>query len=103
MKHAEIAGLSEEQIKSLHEQLAEMLKQEYEIKELQKTHKCWLHVPSLLELEQMKEVSKNDKCPKCGQGRLVIEIYKGNIGDNLYFVCKWGKDCDYKKWIECDD
>jgi hypothetical protein len=58
------------------------------------------------EWEKMKRFSEGpdyDKCPKCGKGRIIVEIYRGDLGDSWDLVCKkWGDPnhkCDFKEYI----
>jgi len=65
-----------------------------------KGHKCWLFIPTEKEWESMKKYSKDDKCPKCGKGRIVLEIFKDNICQGLWLKCHFSKNgCDYKESI----
>lgn len=83
-------------------QFAEMLAQQCAIQDLQsKGHRCWYFIPSPLEYERMKKYQ--NKCPKCGKGgNLVVEIYRGNVGDSLHIVCR-AKGCDFKEYISDDE
>jgi hypothetical protein len=63
-------------------------------------HKCWMFIPSQSEWERMKQFSVDDRCPQCGNGRVIIDIYHGNIGICLNLVCKWSKGgCGFKQYI----
>lgn len=90
----------------LQQQFLELLKNQKDSAELQKTHRCWFFVPSPAEYEKMKRFNEGpnyDKCPKCGKGRVVVEIYRGNIGDSWHLVCKWGdQKCDFKEYVSDD-
>jgi hypothetical protein len=47
-----------------------------------------------------------DKCPKCKEGRLKVEIFKdGFVGDTLILVCtnRETVGCDFNEWLECED
>ena len=84
-------------------EFARMLVEQSALHELQKTHLCWFFIPSQTEYEKMKRFNQPpdyDKCPKCGKGRVVVEIYRGNIGESWHMVCRWGeKDCNFKEYI----
>lgn len=90
----------------LQQQFLAMLKEQKDTHELQKSHRCWFFVPSPTEYERMKkftEAPNYDKCPKCGQGRVIIEIFRGNLGDSWNAICKWGdKGCDFKEYVSDD-
>lgn len=68
-------------------------------------HRCWFFLPTPSEYERMAKFAHGDqKCPKCGKGRIVVEVYHGNIGDSWHAVCKWGADgCDFKEYISDDE
>lgn len=97
------AVLLEHATPELQKQFVEMLKGLKDSHELQKTHLCWFFIPSPAEYERMRKYAEApgyDKCPKCGKGRLVVEIYRGNIGDSWNLKCRWGKDgCDFKEYV----
>lgn len=87
----------------LREQFLQMFREQRDAHELQKTHRCWFFPPTPSEYERMRKYAENDRCPKCGRGRVVIEIYAGNIGDNWYATCKWGANgCDFQEYIPHD-
>jgi hypothetical protein len=93
----------------LKRQFLDMLKQQKDTHELQKTHRCWFFIPSPTEWERMKrftEAPNYDTCPKCGKGRVVVDIYRGNFGDSWHLVCRrWGDPghkCDFKEYISDD-
>lgn len=92
----------------LQQQFLELLKQQKDTAELQKSHLCWYFIPSATEYEKMKrftEAPDYDKCPKCKKGRIVVEIFRDSIGDSSYLVCKWGdknNKCDFKEYISDD-
>jgi ssDNA-binding Zn-finger/Zn-ribbon topoisomerase 1 len=68
-----------------------------------KGHRCWFQIPTIKEYENMKEY-ENKKCPKCGKGRVVVEQFRGNFGDNWFLKCYWGeKGCDFQEYISDDD
>jgi hypothetical protein len=86
-------------------QFAEMLAKQCAIHDLQATgHRCWFFIPSPTEYEKMKKYQyPNNKCPKCkGKSNLVVEIYRGNIGDSWNVVCR-EKGCDFKEYISDDE
>lgn len=86
-------------------QFAEMLAQQCAIHNLQATgHRCWFFIPSPTEYEKMKKYQyPNEKCPKCGKGSVLVEIYRGNVGDSWNIVCRFGeKGCDFKEYISDD-
>jgi hypothetical protein len=63
-------------------------------------HQCWMFVPSPTEWERMKQFSVDDRCPQCGNGRVIIDIYHGSMGIGLRLVCMWSKGgCDFKQYI----
>jgi hypothetical protein len=73
-----------------------------------KGHKCWLYVPSVAEYERMKRyaVAPNyDKCPKCEDGRVKIELFHSSIGISMTLVCI-NRDrsigCDFNEYISDD-
>jgi len=52
----------------------------------------------------MKKYWRNEKCPKCGKGRLRLEFYHGNIGDSIHIKCAWGTpECDFSEYISDDE
>src|SRR5687768_1087504 len=85
----------------LQKQFLDMLKNQRDMEELQKTHLCWFYVPTPTEYERMKkftEAPNYDKCPKCGKGRVVIEIRHWSMGCSWNAVCRWGVEgCDFKE------
>lgn len=88
------------------EQFLQLLARQKDTFELQKSHRCWFFIPSLAEYERMKKFAQPpdyDKCPKCGKGRIVIEIYRGNLGDSWTMTCRWGAEgCDFKECASDD-
>lgn len=69
-----------------------------------KGHRCWLFVPTQKEYDIMSKYAVNDTCPKCGKGRVVLEVFKGNIGDCLWLKCYWGKEgCDFNEYASEDE
>lgn len=65
-------------------------------------HRCWTWVPNRVEYERMaKYADDNDTCPKCGTGRVVLEIFKGGgFGDSYWLKCYWSKTaCDFKECV----
>lgn len=88
-------------------EFAKMLAEQCATADLQaKGHRCWFFIPSPTEYERMAKYSKApdyDKCPKCKKGRVVVEIFRDNIGDWWSLKCYWGeKDCDFKETISDD-
>jgi len=88
-------------------EFAKMLAEASATADLQaKGHKCWFFIPTPEEMEMMKKFNQPpnyDKCPKCGKGRIIVEIYRGNIGDSWHAVCRWGAEgCDFKEYISSD-
>lgn len=87
----------------LKRQFLQLLKDQKDTFELQKSHRCWFFIPTPTEYEKMKQFAEPpnyDKCPKCGKGRIIVEIFRGNMGDSLFLKCKWGGDgCDFKKFV----
>ena len=103
LKSMLLEDASDEQKKEFAKMLAEQCAQA----DLQaKGHRCWFFVPTLDEYERMKKYAQPptyDRCPKCNKGRVVVEIYRGNLGDSWNLVCRWGeKDCDFKEYISDD-
>lgn len=90
----------------LKSQFLQLLKDQKDTHELQKSHRCWFFIPTLTEWERMKrfaEAPNYDKCPKCSKGRIVAEIYRGNLGDSVNLVCRWGDpQCGFKEYISDD-
>ena len=89
------------------QEFAKMLAEQCAVADMQaKSHRCWFFIPSPTEYEKMMKFNQPpnyDKCPKCGKGRIIIEIYRGNIGDSWTAKCMWGeKDCDFKEYISDD-
>jgi hypothetical protein len=85
-------------------EFAKMLAEECAIADKQHTEgKDWLFLPTPTEYEKIRPYTQPpnyDKCPKCGKGRVILEIYHGNVGDSLHLVCKWGQpDCDFKEYV----
>lgn len=83
--------------------------QEFMAKLVAYTHKIeqsWLFVPSPTEYEKMRSFAvppNYDKCPKCGTGRIVVQVTNGNMGQGLELICKWSKTgCDFKEYISDD-
>lgn len=64
-------------------------------------HRCWTWVPNRVEYERMAKYADNDTCPKCGTGRVVLEIFKGGgFGDAYWMTCYWSKTkCDFKECV----
>lgn len=91
----------------LQKQFAALLADQAATEKLQETHLCWFFVPTALEWEKMRRFScapDYDKCPKCRKGRVVIEIYRSNLGESWNAVCKWGADgCDFKEYVSDDN
>lgn len=89
------------------EQFTDLLHEQVSSEELQKHHTCWLFVPTAAEYARMSKFSTSpdyDKCPKCGRGRVVLEIHSGNIGQSLTLVCKWGDPtCGFSEYISDDE
>ncbi len=84
-------------------QFLKMLKEQKDTHELQKSHRCWFFIPSPTEYEKMRRFTEDDKCPKCGEGRVVVEIFRGNMGDSWHLVCRFNdKGCDFKEYISDD-
>jgi ferredoxin-like protein FixX len=67
------------------------------------TERPWFFVLSPTEYERMKPYAlppDYDKCPKCGTGRVVCEVYHGNIGVGLTLKCRrGGGGCDFEQYI----
>lgn len=82
--------------KMLAEQCAEAERKE-------KGHNCWFFIPSEAEYEKMKKFAQPpnyDRCPKCGKGRIVVEVRRWNLGDSWHLVCRWsGGGCDFEEEI----
>lgn len=88
-------------------EFAKMLAEQCATAELQaKDHRCWFFVPSEAEWERMKRFAQPpdyDRCPKCGKGRVVVEIYQCNLGALWRLTCRWSKGgCDFKESISDD-
>jgi hypothetical protein len=94
---------------NLKDQFLKLLKEQKDTHDLQKSHRCWFFVPSPAEYERMKRFAEGpdyDTCPKCKKGRIVVEIFRGNLGDSWHLVCKRWSDpahaCDFKEYISDD-
>lgn len=80
------------------QQFAGMLAKACAQEDLDKSgHRCWMFVPRPNEYAIMAKYAKDDKCPKCGKGRIVLEVYKGNFGDNYWLKCYFNEGCDYRE------
>ena len=58
-------------------------------------------------MRRFSEPPNYDKCPKCGKGRVVVQVTNGNMGQGLELICKWsvergGTECDFKEYISDD-
>lgn len=87
------------------QQLAKLIVEQTEIAVAQRTgHRCWMMIPNAVEVERMRKYPE-EKCPQCQKGRLVLQVYHGNIGDSINLVCKgWGNDgCGFKEYISDDE
>lgn len=82
-------------------QLVDMMSEQKANQKLRSSgHICWMNVPTLTEWERMVRFSKSDQCPQCGKGRIVIEIYHGNMGQGITLKCKWGGGgCGFNEFI----
>ncbi len=82
---------------------AKMLAQECATFELQKTHRCWTMIPTEKEMKSMAKYNESpnyDKCPKCKDGRVGLQYYRGSLGVSTSIVCKpWGNGCGFKEDI----
>jgi hypothetical protein len=103
------AILLEEATTEQQKEFAEMLARQCAEAELRAKghHRCWFFVLSPLEYERMakyRQPPDYDKCPKCGKGRIVVEIYNGNLGQGLTLKCYFNKDgCDFSEYISDDE
>jgi len=74
--------------------------------ELQRDHRCWFFVPSPTEWERMKKYAEPpdyDKCPKCGEGRVVVEIFRDSMGACWTLKCRRGSNgCDFSVHVSDD-
>jgi hypothetical protein len=89
------------------QQFAKMLAEQCATADLQaKGHRCSFFIPSPTEYARMakyNEPPNYDKCPKCGKGRLLVSIYRGNLGDSWTLVCSWGdRGCDFSEYVSDD-
>ncbi len=88
---------------------AKMLAEECSKEDLRaKGHKCWTYIPDPITVDALKKYSLvSDACPKCGSGRLVLEIFKGDIaGDSLWIKCYWSRKeggCDFRECLPYDE
>lgn len=85
-------------------EFARMLAEMCETAELQaKGHRCWFFVPTPVECLNFAKYNQPphyDNCPKCQKGRVVIEVYHGNIGDTWNAVClRADQGCDFKECV----
>ena len=87
------------------QEFAEMLAKMCADAELfKKGHRCWFFVPTQAEYDIMKKYVDGAPCPKCKKGRVVAEIYKGNLGDCIWMKCYWGEEgCDFKESAYVDE
>jgi hypothetical protein len=87
----------------IQKQFLDMIKEQRDTAALQRVHRCWFFVPSPTEWERLKAYAvapDYDKCPKCKKGRLVVEVYNGNIGQGWTLVCRRDADgCDFKEYV----
>ncbi len=83
---------------------AELLAEQCAAADRQDTYRDWLFIPSPSEYERLRKYWGGDeKCPKCQRGRLIVEIYHGNLGDSIYVKCGWGAPgCDFKEYVSDD-
>lgn len=69
-------------------------------------HLCWFNILSPTEYEKISKYNQPpnyDKCPKCGNGRLVIEKRSWSMGVSLTLKCRWSKGgCDFSEEIGDD-
>jgi len=83
---------------------AKMLAEQCAVAEDQRSGVDWSFILSPTEYERMKKYWRNEKCPKCGKGRLRLEFYHGNIGDSIHIKCAWGTpECDFSEYISDDE
>lgn len=82
-------------------QFAKMLAEQCVIAEKER---LTFYVPSPEVYEKMKPFANGVDCPSCKKGRIVCEIYQGNIGDTFWLKCKYGdKDCKFEPIGICDE
>lgn len=89
------------------QEFAQMLAKLCTQHDLQATgHRCSFFIPSPTEYERLRKYNQPpnyDKCPKCGKGRLFVEVYKGNLGESWNVVCtRKEQGCDFKEYVSDD-
>ncbi len=67
-------------------------------------HTCWTYVPTKRQLEMLavhKVLFPTERCPECGKGQIVLEIFKGDVaGDGLWLKCYWGAtECKWRQAV----
>jgi hypothetical protein len=86
---------------------AKMLAEQCAIAESQTNGKAWLFIPTPAETDRLRRFVSPpdyDRCPKCRKGRVVLEVYHGNVGDSLHVVCRWGQaGCDFQEYVSDDE
>lgn len=93
--------LLEEATTEQQQEFAKMLAKQCAEAELQaKGHRCHCFIPNRKEYEIMAKYNDDDTCPKCGSGRILLEIFHGNFGENYLLRCYFSKQpggCDFKE------
>ena len=86
------------------EAFVKMLAEQCANADRQESHRCWTYIPSPTEYERMRKYWPDEKCPKCGKGRLGLEFYHGNIGESVHVKCMFGgaPGCDFKEYVSDD-
>jgi DNA-directed RNA polymerase subunit M/transcription elongation factor TFIIS len=61
--------------------------------------KQWMYIPTAKACKAMLRYGEDDTCPKCGKGRMILEVVHGSLGDVHVLKCYWSESCDYEEDI----